>query len=79
MIHHRSKFVGRRYNQSRLADPPRNGDINDDLGSDNRGVQDMTNRASRRRRKVLVMMPEIRRGQKKQDTQGKTSKKRSAI
>jgi len=79
LIRDGSKFVGWCYNRSRLTDPARNGDINDDLGSDNRGVHDMTNRAPRRRLKVLVMMPEIRRGQEKQNTQGKTSEQLSAI
>ena len=79
MIRDGSRFVGWRYNRSRLADPARDGDINDDLRSENRGVDGMTNCAPRWRLKILVMMPEIRRGQEKQNTQGKTSEKPSAI
>lgn len=61
MIGDRSQFMGERHGRCRLANSVSNDDVNGDLRWDDRGVEEMTDRAIFRRLQVLVMMPELRR------------------
>ena len=79
MIGDGSQFMGKCHNRSRLANSAIVDDVDYDLRRDDGGVEDVTNRATYGRLEVLVMMPELRRGQEKQNRQGKTSQKPSAI
>jgi hypothetical protein len=55
-----SQFMGRCHNRSWLANSAIVDDVDYDLPRDDRGVEDVTNRATYGRIQVLVMMPELR-------------------
>ena len=61
MIGDGSQFMGKCRNRNWLANSAIVDDVDYDLRRDDRGVEDVTNRATYGRLQVLVMMPELRR------------------
>jgi len=71
--------MGKCHNRSWLANSAIVDDVDYDLRRDDGGVEDVTNRTTYGRLQILVMMPELRRRQEKQNRQGKTCQKPSTI